>query len=114
MPNTRQYFRFATVLCLETPPTAVRAQPSWFSSLASLNPPKYPFSPLTASRFLIVRTRTQTCVAVSELLLRAIGRSGGQRLIAAHTAGSARKTKFDAAQPWAHKRYDKAFQRLAE
>jgi hypothetical protein len=40
--------------------------------------------------------------------------TGRQRLIAAHTAGSARKTKFDAAQQWAHKRYDKAFQRLAE
>jgi hypothetical protein len=30
--------------------------------------------------------------------------TGGQRLIAAHTAGSARKTKSDAAQQWSHKR----------
>jgi antitoxin component of MazEF toxin-antitoxin module len=40
--------------------------------------------------------------------------TGGQRLIVAPTAGSARKAKFDAAQQWAHKRYGKAFQRLAE
>jgi hypothetical protein len=40
--------------------------------------------------------------------------TGRQRLIVAPTAGSARKAKFDAAEQWAHKRYGKAFQRLAE
>jgi len=38
----------------------------------------------------------------------------GQRLIVAPAAISARRAKFDAAQEWAHKRYGKAFKRLAE
>jgi antitoxin MazE len=38
----------------------------------------------------------------------------GQRLIVAPAAPSARREKFDATQQWAHKRYAKAFKRLAE
>jgi antitoxin component of MazEF toxin-antitoxin module len=41
----------------------------------------------------------------------------GKRLIIAPVAAetsSARRKKFDAAQEWAHKRYGKAFQKLAE
>lgn len=38
----------------------------------------------------------------------------GQRLIVAPAVPSARREKFDAAQQWAHKRYGKAFKRLAE
>lgn len=38
----------------------------------------------------------------------------GQRLIVAPAASPSRRKKFDAAQQWAHKRYGKAFKRLAE
>ena len=38
----------------------------------------------------------------------------GQRLIVAPAATSERRAKFDAAQEWAHRRYGKAFKRLAE
>lgn len=38
----------------------------------------------------------------------------GQRLIVAPAAISRRRAKFDAAQQWVHKRYGKAFKRLAE
>jgi antitoxin component of MazEF toxin-antitoxin module len=38
----------------------------------------------------------------------------GQRLIVEPATPSARREKFDAAQQWAHKRYGKAFKRLAE
>lgn len=38
----------------------------------------------------------------------------GQRLIVAPATPSARREKFDAAQQWAHKRYGRAFKRLAE
>jgi antitoxin MazE len=38
----------------------------------------------------------------------------GQRLIVAPAAMSERRAKFDGAQEWAHKRYGKAFKRLAE
>ena len=38
----------------------------------------------------------------------------GQRLIVAPAAPPERRAKFDAAQQWAHKRYGKAFKRLAE
>ena len=38
----------------------------------------------------------------------------GKCLIVAPVKPSARGKKFDAAQDWAHKRYGKAFQRLAE
>ena len=38
----------------------------------------------------------------------------GQRLIVSPAVPSARGEKFDAAQQWAHKRYGKAFKRLAE
>jgi antitoxin component of MazEF toxin-antitoxin module len=37
----------------------------------------------------------------------------GQRLIVAPAAPSERRAKFEAAQQWAHKRYGKAFKRLA-
>jgi len=38
----------------------------------------------------------------------------GQRLIVAPAATSERRAKFDSAQEWAHRRYGKAFKRLAE
>jgi antitoxin MazE len=38
----------------------------------------------------------------------------GKRLIVAPAAISERRAKFDAAQEWAHRRYGKAFKRLAE
>jgi antitoxin component of MazEF toxin-antitoxin module len=38
----------------------------------------------------------------------------GQRLIVAPAATSDRQAKFDAAQEWAHRRYGKAFKRLAD
>jgi antitoxin MazE len=38
----------------------------------------------------------------------------GKQLIIAPAKPSARPKKFDAAQDWAHKRYAKAFQKLAE
>jgi antitoxin MazE len=38
----------------------------------------------------------------------------GKQLIIAPAKPSARRKKFDAAQDWAHKRYAKAFQKLAE
>ena len=38
----------------------------------------------------------------------------GKRLIVARVQASSRREKFDAAQEWAHKRYGKAFQKLAE
>ncbi|SPE43592.1 conserved hypothetical protein [Candidatus Sulfopaludibacter sp. SbA3] len=38
----------------------------------------------------------------------------GSRLIIAPLDPSARRKKFDTAQEWAHKRYGKAFQKLAE
>lgn len=38
----------------------------------------------------------------------------GQRLIVAPLRDSARRKKFDAAQDWAHRRYGKAFKKLAE
>lgn len=38
----------------------------------------------------------------------------GKRLIVAPAATSERRTRFNAAQQWAHKRYGKAFKRLAE
>lgn len=38
----------------------------------------------------------------------------GRRLIIAPVEASSRGKKFDAAQEWAHKRYGKAFQKLAE
>lgn len=38
----------------------------------------------------------------------------GQRLIVSPAAPSARRENFDAARQWAHKRYGKAFKRLAE
>ena len=38
----------------------------------------------------------------------------GQRLMVAPLKESSRCKKFDAAQDWAHKRYGKAFQKLAE
>jgi hypothetical protein len=38
----------------------------------------------------------------------------GKRLIVAPVEATARRKKFGAAQEWAHKRYGKAFQRLAE
>jgi antitoxin component of MazEF toxin-antitoxin module len=38
----------------------------------------------------------------------------GQRLIVAPAAMSERRAKFAAAQDWAHRRYGKAFRRLAE
>lgn len=38
----------------------------------------------------------------------------GKRLIIAPVDGAARRKKFDAAQEWAHKRYAKAFAKLAE
>lgn len=38
----------------------------------------------------------------------------GKRLIVAPAKASERRKKFDAAQEWAHKRYGKAFQKLAE
>ena len=37
----------------------------------------------------------------------------GQRLIVAPAQASARRKRFDAAQEWAHKRYGKAFRKLA-
>ena len=37
----------------------------------------------------------------------------GKKLIVTPAKPSARRTKFDAAQEWAHKRYGKAFQKLA-
>jgi antitoxin MazE len=41
-------------------------------------------------------------------------RTDGRQLIVAPVKPSARRKKFDAAQEWAHKRYGKAFQKLAE
>ena len=38
----------------------------------------------------------------------------GRQLIVAPTKPSARRKKFDVAQEWAHKRYGKAFRKLAE
>jgi antitoxin MazE len=38
----------------------------------------------------------------------------GQRLIIAPVTPVSRRERFDAAQEWAHKRYGKAFKRLAE
>jgi antitoxin component of MazEF toxin-antitoxin module len=38
----------------------------------------------------------------------------GKRLIVAPSGATARRKKFNAAQEWAHKRYGKAFQKLAE
>ncbi len=38
----------------------------------------------------------------------------GKRLIVALSEATARRKKFNAAQAWAHKRYGKAFQNLAE
>jgi antitoxin MazE len=38
----------------------------------------------------------------------------GKRLIIAPAEASARGKKFEAAQEWAHKRYGKAFKKLAE
>ena len=38
----------------------------------------------------------------------------GQRLMVAPLKESSRRKKFDAAQDWAHKRYGKAFKKLAE
>ena len=38
----------------------------------------------------------------------------GTRLIVAPAKPSARRRKFEAAQEWAHKRYGKAFRKLAE
>lgn len=38
----------------------------------------------------------------------------GKQLIVAPAKPSTRKKKFEAAQLWAHKRYEKAFRRLAE
>jgi antitoxin MazE len=38
----------------------------------------------------------------------------GKQLIVAPAKQSTRRKKFDAAQDWAHKRYGKAFQKLAE
>ena len=38
----------------------------------------------------------------------------GKRLIVAPAEPSSRRRKFDAAQEWAHKRYGKAFKKLAE
>jgi antitoxin component of MazEF toxin-antitoxin module len=37
----------------------------------------------------------------------------GRQLIVRPAKPSARRKKFDAAQEWAHKRYEKAFQKLA-
>ena len=38
----------------------------------------------------------------------------GKSLVVAPVAPSSRRKKFDAAQEWAHKRYGKAFKKLAE
>lgn len=38
----------------------------------------------------------------------------GKRLIVAPSEATAQRKKFNAAQEWAHKRYGKAFQKLAE
>ena len=38
----------------------------------------------------------------------------GRQLIVAPVKPSARRNKFDAAQEWAHKRYGKAFRKLAD
>lgn len=38
----------------------------------------------------------------------------GKQLIVAPARPSTRRKKFDAAQEWAHRRYGKAFQKLAE
>jgi hypothetical protein len=38
----------------------------------------------------------------------------GRHLIVSPAQPSARRKKFDAAQDWAHKRYGKAFRKLAE
>lgn len=38
----------------------------------------------------------------------------GKRLIVAPSEATTRRKKFNAAQEWAHKRYGKAFQKLAE
>jgi antitoxin component of MazEF toxin-antitoxin module len=40
--------------------------------------------------------------------------TGGKRLIVAPSEATPRRKKFNAAQEWAHKRYGKAFQKLAE
>lgn len=41
-------------------------------------------------------------------------RTDGKQLIVAPAKPSARRKKFDAAQQWAHRKYRKAFQKLAE
>ena len=41
-------------------------------------------------------------------------RTDGKQLIVAPSRPSARRKKFDAAQEWAHKRYGRAFQKLAK
>jgi antitoxin MazE len=38
----------------------------------------------------------------------------GKRLVIAPARSSARRKKFEAAQEWAHRRYGKAFRKLAE
>jgi antitoxin component of MazEF toxin-antitoxin module len=38
----------------------------------------------------------------------------GKRLIVSPAKASARRKKFEAAQAWAHKKYGRAFRRLAE
>ena len=38
----------------------------------------------------------------------------GKQLIVAPVKSSARRKKFEAAQDWAHKRYEKTFRKLAE
>ncbi|MBK5290358.1 MAG: hypothetical protein JJE04_01520 [Acidobacteriia bacterium] len=40
--------------------------------------------------------------------------TGGRQLIVAPAKPSMRRQKFDAAQDWAHKRYEKAFRKLAQ
>lgn len=40
--------------------------------------------------------------------------TNGRKLIVAPAKPSARRNKFDAAQEWAHKRYGKAFRKLAD
>jgi antitoxin MazE len=38
----------------------------------------------------------------------------GERLIVARAQASARRKKFESAQEWAHRRYGRAFRKLAE
>lgn len=40
--------------------------------------------------------------------------TNGRQLIVAPARPSSRRKKFEAAQDWAHKRYEKAFRKLAE